>query len=240
MAYHISGSTIIGGTEDLNEILGNMRLTDITASGDMIYAGPINNLVAMTPVANGVLTTSLTTPSWIAPGTDNDVLTMVLGTPVWATSAPAPTSQYGYFYGLTAGVGQDPAPTDYPATIGVGTAVPFPQNGPATTGFTAITTDSFQLPNIATYKVSWKVHTTEPGQLQLTLDGTVLPQSTSVNANPTSGGHPIIGNVIFTTTGVNSVIQVINPVGNSTALTITPADENLTHANAQSLSIKQL
>jgi len=36
------------------------------------------------------------------------------------------------------------------------------------------------------------------------------------------------------------VLAVINPVGNSTALTVTPADGSLTHAYAQKLIIEKL
>ncbi len=59
--------------------------------------------------------------------------------------------------------------------------------------------------------------------------------------NPTSGGHPIIGNAIITTTVANSILAVINPAsGMGPALTITPADGASTNANAQSISIKRL
>jgi len=148
------------------------------------------------------------------------------------------------FYGLTAGTGNGGA-TDYAATIAVKTSagtgrVPFPRNGPILGSIVRIDGSSFTLPNIGTYEVTFKVHTTEPGQLQLELNGAAIVESTAVNMNPTSGGHPIIGNVFITTTSINSTLAVINPVGNSTALTITPADGAETQANAQSITIKQL
>jgi hypothetical protein len=58
--------------------------------------------------------------------------------------------------------------------------------------------------------------------------------------NPTSGGHPIIGNFFITTTSINSVLAVVNPSGNTPALTITPANGADTHANSQSLAIKRV
>jgi hypothetical protein len=147
------------------------------------------------------------------------------------------------FYGLTAGTG-NPSTTDYAATIAVKTSagtgrVPFPRNGP-TFGISRVDASSFTLPNISTYEIIFKVHTTEPGQLQLEVDGTDLPETVAADQNPTSGGHVIIGNAFVTTTGINTVLAVVNPVGNSTALTVTPADGASTHANAQTITIKQI
>ena len=149
------------------------------------------------------------------------------------------------FYGLTAGTGNDSG-TDYAATVAVKTTagtgrVPFPRNGPTTSDtMIRLNSSSFILPEIGTYEVSFQVHTTEPGQLQLELNDAALPETTIANANPTAGGHPIAGRFFITTTVVNSVLAVINPAGNSTALTITPASGSLTHANAQSLLVTQI
>jgi hypothetical protein len=154
-------------------------------------------------------------------------------------------SPFSMFYGLTSGTGNGGA-TDYAATIPVKTSagtgrVPFPRSGP-TTGVAATNIDgsSFNLPNIGTYEVTFRVHTTEPGQLELELNGADLADTVAVNMNPTSGGHPIIGNAYITTTFINSVLAVINPDGNSTALTITPANGAETHANTQSITIRQI
>lgn len=165
--------------------------------------------------------------------------------------APAAASVYSMFYGLTAGTG-NPTSTDYAATIAVKTTagtgrVPFPRNGPTSGSITsAIGSTSpaliaeFNLPAIGTYEVTFRVHTTEPGQLQLELNGTALEETTAGNANPTSGGHPIVGNSFITTTVINSKLAVINPAGNTPALTITPADGASTHTQAQTLTIKQI
>lgn len=145
------------------------------------------------------------------------------------------------FYGLTTGTGNG-GPNDYAATVAVKTSVgtgrvPFPRNGPQNGPVTRLDDFTFILPLIGTYLVSFKVHTTEPGQLQLELDGVDLPETTTPNMNPTSGGHPIVASVLITTTVQNAVLAVVNPSGNSPALTITPADGASTHANAQSLVI---
>lgn len=150
---------------------------------------------------------------------------------------------YAMFYGLTAGAG-NLGSTDYAATIPVKTAagtgrVPFPRNGSAV-GIVRADDSSFTLPDVGTYEVTFHVHTTEPGQLELEVNGVEEPECTGEDMNPTAGGHSIVGSCIITTAGVNAVIDVINPPGNSTALTITPHDGANTHANSQTLIIKKL
>ena len=213
--------------------------------------------ISGTPVVGEVLTaTSATTADWEFPrflattGLPVEVdlsappvagQTLVATNPttaIWATPAAAALG-YGYFYGLTSGTGNG-GPTDYAATIAAGAAVPFPRLGPATADITATGTTTFQLANTGTYEVTFRVHTTEPGQLQLYVDGVPQPQTTAVNMNPTSGGHPIVGTSIITTGAPNAIVSVFNPAGNSTALTITPADGSDTWANSQSITFKRL
>jgi hypothetical protein len=161
----------------------------------------------------------------------------------WQGAAAGGLSAFAMFYGLTAGT-DNGGSSDYAATVAVGAAVPFPKNGPALGGIVPSSSTQFVIPAIGTYEVSFEVHTTEPGQLQLDINNgagvVVVPASNSGNANPTSGGHVISGSCILTTTGSNAVLRVINPAGNATALTITPADGNLTHAYSQRLIVKRL
>jgi len=177
---------------------------------------------------------------------------MILGNGGLGLSSGTPISssavEYSMFYGLTAGTGM--VGTDYAATVAVKTAagtgrVPFPQNGPSVgaivsqAGPSALV-DQFLLPEIGTYHVIFRAHTTEPGQLQLELNGANLAATVAVNMNPTAGGHPIIGDSYVTTTVVNSILAVINSPGNAVALTITPADLDNTAANSQSITIERL
>lgn len=159
-----------------------------------------------------------------------------------ATGATGAAIKYAMFFGLTAGTGM--AGTDYAATVAVKTGagtgrVPFPQNGPAA-GIVRVDGSSFTLPDVGTYAITFRVHTTEPGQLQLELAGTAVANSTTVDMNPTSGGHLLVGNCLLTTVAINQVLAVINPDNNSPALTITPADGASTHANAQSITILRI
>lgn len=161
------------------------------------------------------------------------------------------TPDFSMFFGLTGTVAA-PIPTDYAATIAVKTGagtgrVPFPQLGPTSGGISIAIggtlpplTAEVNIPAIGTYEVSFKVHTTEPGQLALELNGAMLARTVTPNMNPTAGGHPFVCTAFVTTTVVNSKLAVINPVGNSPALTITPADGASFNANAQSLVIKRI
>lgn len=156
---------------------------------------------------------------------------------------PSTSSKLAMFFGLTAGTGNG-ATTDYATTVAVKTAVgtgrvPFPRDG-AMSGIVRATPSTFTLPDIGIYEVDFRVHTTEPGQLQLELDGADLASSVSTNMNPTSGGHIIVGKAFVTTTLVNQVLALVNCAGNSVALTITPADGSNTHANCQAIFIKKV
>jgi hypothetical protein len=111
------------------------------------------------------------------------------------------------------------APPNNAATVGPGTAVQFPQNGPGGAVITRLSASTFQLANIGTYEVSWQVSVTEPGQLDLRLNGAEQPNTVAGRATGTS---QISNDVLITTTSVNSVVSVLNPAGETTALTITP------------------
>jgi len=150
---------------------------------------------------------------------------------------------YSMFFGTTTGTGS--SGNDYAATVAVKTSagtgrVPFPRTGPNTGAGVRVDNSSFTLlPGV--YRVTATVHTTEPGQLELELNGASVDNSCFGNANPTSGGHPIVVDAIVSVpAGPAQTLAVINPAGNATALTITPADGNLTHAYAQKLVIQQL
>ena len=72
---------------------------------------------------------------------------------------------------------------------------------------------------MGTYQVMFQVSVNEPGQLNLTVNGTNLAYTTVGRATGTS---QIVGISLVTTTLANSVLTVRNPAANSTALTITP------------------
>ncbi|GGF68995.1 hypothetical protein GCM10010912_12630 [Paenibacillus albidus] len=111
-------------------------------------------------------------------------------------------------------------PPDNAATVGVGTDVSFPQDGPTSgTSIFRISASSFNLAAIGTYQILFQVSVTEAGQLILTLNGADLAYTVVGRATGTS---QIVEMAIVQTSVINSILTVRNPAGNSTALTITP------------------
>lgn len=151
--------------------------------------------------------------------------------PTGPTGTSSPTSTFGGFFALM--------PGDNAATIAVGAAVLFPQDGPAS-GIARSSSSQFVLPAIGTYEVSWQVSVAEPGQLMLDVDsgGGPVIVANSV-AGRATGTSQISNDVLLTTTAVNSVLRVINPAGNAAALTLTPTAGG-THAVSAWLVIKRL
>ena len=119
----------------------------------------------------------------------------------------------------------------------------FPNDGP-TDGVTAsrLGPDTFNLPAIGVYEVSWQVSVTEAGQLVLALngnelDGLLAPLDTV--AGRATGTSLITNTVLIETTVIDSVLEIRNPTGNATALTITPIAGGTKPASAW-LVIKRL
>jgi len=111
-------------------------------------------------------------------------------------------------------------PPDNAATVATGGNVQFPQDGPtSSTTISRLDASDFLLGAIGTYQVSFQVSVSEAGQLMLALNG--APLSYTVVGRAT-GTAQIVGMALVTTTIVNSTLSVQNPVGNSTALTVTP------------------
>ncbi len=127
-------------------------------------------------------------------------------------------------------------PPDNAATVAPGSPVEFPQDGPHDGAIVRSGSSTFVLPDIGTYRVAFSVSVTEPGQLELTLDSTALDYTVYGRATGTS---QIAGEALVTTTAANSTLSVVNPSGNSPALTITPLAGG-TQASAASLVIEQL
>lgn len=112
-------------------------------------------------------------------------------------------------------------PGDNAATIAIGAAVQFPQNGPAdgSGAISRLTNSTFNLSAVGTYEILFQVSVNEAGQLGLRLNGTLITYSVVGRA---TGTNQLTGTCLITTSTINSVLEVINPPGNPTALTITP------------------
>jgi hypothetical protein len=96
------------------------------------------------------------------------------------------------------------------------------------------------LPNIGTYRVAFSVSVNEPGQLVVGLDsGTGMEELNYTVYGRSTGTSQISGEVLVRTTALKSALELRNPAGNTTALTITPIAGG-THAAAASIVIQQL
>lgn len=137
-------------------------------------------------------------------------------------------SAYAEFFAL--------APPDNAATVAPGAAVSFPQDGPTSGTIARTGPTSINLPDIGTYRVSFSVPVSEAGQLIVTLNGTDLAYTVVGRATGTTA---ITGESLVQTTVADSVLTVVNPAGNSTALTITPLAGG-TRPVAATLIIEQL
>jgi hypothetical protein len=131
-----------------------------------------------------------------------------------ATGSAGGILTYGYFYALM--------PPDNSSTVAAGTAVDFPRDG-AASGIVRSSSNQFILPNIGVYDVSWQVSVDEAGQLELGLDsGSGVAELPDTVAGRATGTSQISNRVLVTTTAANSILTVMNPAGESTALTVTP------------------
>lgn len=110
-------------------------------------------------------------------------------------------------------------PPDNTATIAAGTAINFPQNGRTNGVIIRSSANQFLLPDVGTYQVNWQVSINEAAQLGLQLNGTLITNTVVGRATGTS---QIVGNTIIITTIPNSILSVLNPAGNTPAITITP------------------
>jgi hypothetical protein len=138
--------------------------------------------------------------------------------PAGPTGAMGPTGPAGAslgfadFYALM--------PPDNAATVAPGTSVSFPQDGPASgTEITRTSPSAFNLAAVGMYQVMFQVSVDEPGQLILRLN---LADVGSSAVGRATGTSQIVGMSLVTTSVINSVLEVGNPAGNTTALTITP------------------
>ena len=112
-------------------------------------------------------------------------------------------------------------PSDNGTAIALGDDVAFPNNGPSSlTDITRVpaSTTSFKLGPIGTYQVTFSVPVSIAGQLVVTLNNVELAYGVFGRAAITS---PITGSLLITTSSINNVVTIRNPVGNAAALPIT-------------------
>jgi len=107
--------------------------------------------------------------------------------------------------------------SDAEPVVNPGAAVGFPNDGPASAGttITRLSPSTFNLALPGAYEVTWQASITEPGQLQVALNGVGVPETVS---GRDTGTLQIVGDTTVRTTLPNTVLSIINPAGNSAAL----------------------
>jgi hypothetical protein len=182
----------------------------VFAFGDAAFSGSMGGKTLAAPIVGGT-SASGGGPATIGPQgpTGPPGPQGVTGPP--GPQGPAGTSDYAEFYALM--------PPNNAATVGSGQPVSFPQDGSADGSITRLDASSFTLADVGTYQVTFQVSVTEPGQLELSLDGVALPATVVGRATGTS---QLVGDSLVTTTTADETLEVVNPLGNSPALTITP------------------
>ncbi|MEO7255871.1 MAG: hypothetical protein ABIZ83_16685 [Casimicrobium sp.] len=109
-------------------------------------------------------------------------------------------------------------PADNPATVPLGGAVNFPQNGSTSGAITRSSADSFLLPAIGTYQIMFQVSAIESGQLAISINGITIASTVVGRA---AGSSQIVGMSLLTTASANAMLRVVNS-GSPSSLTITP------------------
>ena len=114
-------------------------------------------------------------------------------------------------------------PGDNPADVTPGAPVEFPRNGPSSGGIAAPSATEFVLPDPGTYRVSFTVPVTQPGQLDMALDsGAGMEELPYTVYGRSAGASSIAGEALVSTTVPNELLELRNPAGSIAALTITP------------------
>lgn len=127
-------------------------------------------------------------------------------------------------------------PGDNTATIAAGIAIDFPQNGLTDGYIIRSSINQFILPDVGIYLVHWQVSLSEAAQLMIQLNGTEMPHTLVGRATGTS---QIVGHTMINTTLPNSIMSIVNPTGNTPAITPTPTAGG-THAVTANLVITRI
>lgn len=201
----------------------------VFAFGDAAFSGSMGGKTLAAPVVGGTSASegSTTTGSQGPAGPPGSQGPAGSPGPQGPAGTPA-TSHFAEFFALM--------PPDNAATVAPGDPVSFPQDGPTDGTITRVNGSSFTLADVGTYQVAFQVSVNEPAQLELSLEGVGLPATVVGRATGTS---QLVGESLVTTTTADETLEVLNPIGNSTALTITPLAGGAQAVGA-SLLIQQL
>ena len=111
-------------------------------------------------------------------------------------------------------------PGDNSSTIAPGSDIEFPNDGPTFgTDITRLGPSIFNIKSIGIYQILFQISISEAGQLCIVLN--TIQQDYTVVGRAT-GTSQIVGICLINITSANSVISIRNPLGEPSALTITP------------------
>ena len=138
--------------------------------------------------------------------------------------------QYAEFYAVM--------PAENATAVAPGDSVDFPNNGSFFGGIVRSGTSAFEfvLPVVGSYEVYFSVSVAEAGQLGVLLNSALVPSSIVGKDGLDS---QLIGRCVVDTTVANSILSIVNPISNSTSLTLTP-NAGGTEAVTATLLIKRL
>ena len=125
-------------------------------------------------------------------------------------TGPAAASEYASYYAT--------APGDNPTAVTAGNAVEFPTTSSQSTGITRLSDSTFNLAEVGTYLVAFRVNSTNAGQLQIAVNSNGL--ANGIFGTSTEGSS-IDGVTVITTAQANSVLSIINPTNSTSPITIT-------------------
>ena len=125
-------------------------------------------------------------------------------------TGPAGASEYASYYAT--------APGDDPTAVTAGNAVEFPTTSSQSTGITRLSDSTFNLAEVGTYLVAFRVNSTNAGQLQIAVNSNGL--ANGIFGTSTEGAS-IDGVTVITTAQANSVLSIINPTNSTSPITIT-------------------
>lgn len=130
-------------------------------------------------------------------------------------------------------------PGDNADTVGAGTPIDFPQDGPSNGAMNRINATTFEVLVAGTYQITWQASIAEAGQLVVAVDlGSGFAEVAETVVGRATGTSQIVGDTLLELVE-GDLVQIWNPTGNAAALTLTPIAGG-THAVSATLSFVRL
>lgn len=163
----------------------------------------------------------------------------VPGTGTGGTGATGPTGSSGIIGDVLFSNFFALMPGDNADTVGAGTPMDFPQDGPSNGAMVRISATTFEVLVAGAYQITWQASIAEAGQLVVAVDpGPGFAEVPETVVGRATGTSQIVGDTILDL-AEGDLVQIWNPTGNAAALTLTPIAGG-THAVSATLSFIRL